>query len=137
MKAVIGRREYLSFPELGIPALLAKIDTGARTSSLHAEEIEIFEREGKEWVRFKTMGNLHCEAPIVLDKIVKSSNGERSHRYFITVTGVTVNGFKIPTMLSLASRAQMRYPLLLGRRALKSFLVDVDQTLLLGVPSST
>ena len=76
---VVGLREWVALPDLGVAGLRAKIDTGASTSSLHATEIEPFERDGVEWVRFNAhLGTLvqlrhrRCEAPLVAIKTIKS-----------------------------------------------------------------
>jgi hypothetical protein len=64
MKPIIGRREWFSIPEHGVDWVRAKIDTGARTSSLHAVDIEPFQKNGADWVSFKTIDDLECEAPV-------------------------------------------------------------------------
>ncbi len=133
-KQIIGRREWLSIPELNLGPLRGKVDTGARTSSLHATEIEAFEKENVLWVRFLSVDGKTCEAPLVFTKKVKSSNGEVKERYFIEVTGVTLTGEELNLLLSLSSRDTMKCPLLLGRRALTPFLVDSSQSQLLGKP---
>ena len=109
-----------------------KIDTGARSSSLHATDIEPFDKGGAEWVRFKTIDDLECEAPVIFVKRVKSSNGIPSKRYFIEITAQTLDDDEHDILVSLASRASMKCPLLLGRRALTRFLVDCSRSQLLG-----
>ena len=91
--SVIGLREWIALPDLGVAGLRAKIDTGASTSALHATEIVEFERDGQPWVRFTAhLGTLvqlrhrHCEAPLVAVKTIKSSNGLAQSRYVIRTT---------------------------------------------------
>lgn len=132
MKPIIGRREWFSIPEHGVDWVRGKIDTGARSSSLHATEIEPFQRNGAEWVRFKTIDDLECEAPVIFVKRVKSSNGIPSKRYFIEVTAESLDDQEHDLLVSLTCRASMKCPLLLGRRALTNFLVDSSRSLLLG-----
>ncbi len=88
--SVIGLREWINLPELGMVGLRAKIDTGASTSTLHASDIVPFERDGARWVRFTAhLGTLvqrrhaNCEAPLVTVKTIKSSNGQAQTRYVI------------------------------------------------------
>lgn len=132
LKSLIGRHEWFSIPEHGVDWVRGKIDTGARSSSLHASEIESFERAGAEWVRFKTIDDMECEAPVIFMKRVKSSNGIHAKRYFIEVTAMTLDDKEHDLLVSLTCRAAMNCPLLLGRRALKEFLVDVSRSHLLG-----
>lgn len=131
-KPIIGRREWFSIPEYGVDWVRGKIDTGARTSSLHATEIEAFEKEGSEWVRFRTIDDLKCEAPVIFMKRVKSSNGGLSKRYFIEISVLTLDDNEHELLVSLTSRADMKCPLLLGRRALTKFLVDCSRSQVLG-----
>lgn len=132
MKKIIGRREWFSIPEFGVDWVRGKIDTGARSSSLHATEIEQFEKNGERWVRFKTIDDLECEAPVIVSKSVKSSNGIPSTRYFIEVTVEMLDDRKHDILVSLTCRESMKCPLLLGRRALRGFLVDCSRSQLLG-----
>src|SRR5690606_14623235 len=86
---VIGLREWIALPELGIVGLRAKIDTGASTSTLHASDIQPFQRNGQRWVRFTAhLGTLvqrrhRCEAELVSLKTIRSSNGQVQSRYVI------------------------------------------------------
>jgi hypothetical protein len=131
-KPVIGRREWFRFPELGLDWVRAKIDTGARTSSLHATGIRAFDRGGEEWVSFLTVSGLECEALVVFEKRVRSSNGHPSTRYFVEVEAESLDGGKHSLLVSLTCREAMKCPLLLGRRALTNFLVDCSRSQLLG-----
>ena len=121
---VVGLREWVALPDLGVAGLRAKIDTGARTSSLHATEIEPFVRDGVEWVRFNAhLGTLvqlrhrRCEAPLVAIKTIKSSNGHTQVRYVIR-TGLALGDRVWSVEFTLACRKSMRYRLLLGSKAL-------------------
>lgn len=131
-KEIIGRREWFCIPELNVDWIRGKIDTGARTSSLHAREITTFKRKGETWVRFHTVDNLKCEAPVIFMKRVKSSNGVPSTRYFIEITVETLNDEEHHLLVSLTCRQEMKCPLLLGRRALTDFLVDCSRSQVLG-----
>lgn len=131
-KPVIGRREWFRIPELGIGWIRGKVDTGARSSSLHAREIRPFQRDGCRWVGFETVERVECEAPVVFIKRVRSSNGGHSDRFFIEVTAQTLDGRDHHLLVSLTCRASMRCPLLLGRRALREFLVDCSRSQILG-----
>jgi hypothetical protein len=137
---LIGRREWIALPELNVPALHGKIDTGAYRSSLHAQDIEPFEKDGVDWVRFVTHSQdgreVPCEAPIAFRKRVKSSTGESKERYFLRTHFRTAGGLEWPVRMSLANRSEMTFPLLIGRRALSGrFVVDTSGTHLLGSQS--
>lgn len=121
---VIGLREWVALPDLGVAGLRAKIDTGASTSSLHATEIETFERDGEQWVRFNAhLGSVvqlrhrRCEAPLVAMKTIKSSNGHAQTRYVIRTT-LALGDRVWQVEFTLACRKAMRYRLLLGSKAL-------------------
>lgn len=121
---VVGLREWVALPDLGVAGLRAKIDTGASTSSLHATDIEPFERDGEKWVRFTAhlgtvvqLRHRRCEAPLVARKTIKSSNGHAQVRYVISTT--LALGDRIWRVeFTLACRKSMRYRLLLGSKAL-------------------
>ena len=121
----IGWRERLALPSLGIERITAKIDTGARTSSLHAFSVEEYHDGGAPWVRFgvhpyrrRTDYEVWCEALVVDERAVKSSTGEETHRYFIVST-VLLGGAEWDMEISLADREGMGYRMLLGRSALQ------------------
>lgn len=126
-KGIIGWREWVALPDLGVPWIKAKVDTGAKSSSLHAWDIEIADAT----VRF----NLHplqdddtvvvaASAPLVEHREVRSSNGEVDVRPVIR-TAVTVRGQQYDIELSLTSRDEMGFRMLLGRTAMRRrFVVD-------------
>ncbi|SNT04268.1 MULTISPECIES: retropepsin-like aspartic endopeptidase RimB [Pseudomonas] len=120
---VIGLREWINLPDLGMVGIRAKIDTGASTSTLHASDIQPFERDGEQWVRFTAhIGTLvqsrhRCEAPLVTVKRIKSSNGQTQNRYVIR-TNLSLGDRLWPIEFTLACRKTMRYRVLLGSKAL-------------------
>jgi len=126
-RLVLGRREWVALPEFDVGPLNAKTDTGARTSSLHAEEIQVAP-DGQR-VFFVTSDHygrrVTCESPIVKSTKVKSSTGVSRRRYVIETEAMLAGGFTWRIRLTLANRSEMRSPLLLGRQALSGyFLID-------------
>ena len=121
---VVGLREWVALPDLGVAGLRAKIDTRASTSSLHATDIEPFERDGESWVRFTAhlgtvvqLRHRRCEAPLVTMKTIKSSNGHAQKRYVVSTT-LALGDRVWQVEFTLACRKSMRYRLLLGSKAL-------------------
>jgi hypothetical protein len=133
----VGWREWVVLPELGVARIKAKIDTGARTGSLHAFGLETFEREGRSWVRFaihpeQSNDNLSIsvEHPVSEFRHVRSSNGLQSLRPVI-VTQVNLGRFAWTTELTLADRDAMGFRMLLGRHSIRGqFLVDPGRSFL-------
>lgn len=130
-KLTIGWREWVALPELGIAAVKAKIDTGARTSSLHAFDVEIFRRRGKDWARFKvhpkqrnTKTTVAISAEVVDFRKVRSSTGHASRRPVI-LTPLEIFGQRFEIEITLADRDLMGFRMLLGRAAVRRrFLID-------------
>ena len=124
---LVGWRELVDLPELGLTGVPAKIDTGARTSSLHAQVLEHFERDGQKFVRFAVDwgGVRHtCEAVHVDIRGITSSNGETQRRYVIK-TPLTIGNKTHRVEISLANRSDMKFPMLIGRSSLRRrFVVD-------------
>ncbi|MDF0600081.1 30S ribosomal protein S6--L-glutamate ligase [Psychromarinibacter sp. C21-152] len=125
----LGWEEWLSFPKLGLPALKAKIDTGARTSALHASDIEPFGPASKPKVRFQVHPipgqynvAIPCSATIVDRRDVTSSNGETEFRYVIE-TPIKMGGRTWPIEVTLTDRTNMAYRVLVGRQALAEDMV--------------
>ena len=125
MKITLGWREFVSLPELHISKLKAKVDTGARTSALHAEEIQYFRRDGKIKVRFKMFPvsrqrepEIVAEADLVGKRLVRSSIGLTTERPVIRTT-LNLGGKRWPIEVTLINREIMGFRMLLGREALK------------------
>lgn len=122
---VVGWRELVSLPELGLSGIPAKIDTGARTSSLHAHVLEDFQRGSERFVRFAVDwgGTRHfCEAIHVDVRGITSSNGDQQTR-FVIKTPLSVGNLTFRAEISLADRSQMQFPMLIGRTALRRRMV--------------
>jgi hypothetical protein len=136
-RPVVGWREVVALPELALEGIPAKIDSGARTSSLHAIVLEEFQRDGEGFVRFAVDwdGIRHeCEAIHVDVRGVTSSNGETQLRYVIK-TPMRIGDTVFRAEISLADRSDMKFPMLVGRTALRRrFLVDSGHSWLQGQP---
>ena len=139
-ESAAGWREWVSLPELGIPQIKAKLDTGARTSSLHAYDIDRFTRDGVEMVRFKVhpmqrnSRSVVVEAPRLETRKVRSSSGHETHRDVVRAD-IEMLGQRWPIEITLARRDTMGFRLLLGRQALKGrFLVDPGRSFIGGRP---
>lgn len=136
---VLGWREWVALPGLGVEAIKAKLDTGARTSSLHAFGLERFTRDGTSMVRFEihpvqrsAAGALRVEVPVLEERSVRSSSGQEELRPVI-LTEVALSGRAWPIELTLARRDAMGFRMLLGRQALRRrALVDPGRSFLAG-----
>jgi hypothetical protein len=139
---VVGWREWVALPALGIPAIKAKIDTGARSSAIHAFDVELFRRRRAHFVRFKvhpiqrdTETTIAAEARVLDHRHVRSSSGHADERPVI-VTELELLGERWPIELTLANRDQMGFRMLLGREAFRGrCLVDAARSFLAGRPS--
>jgi hypothetical protein len=129
---VLGWREWVDLPELGLAAIKAKVDTGARTSCLHAFELDPFEQDGQPWVRFKVHPVqkddglvVQCEAPVCDQRPVTDSGGHTEQRYVIC-TRLRIGGWDQSVEMTLTGRDNMRFRMLIGRTTLKAggFLVN-------------
>jgi len=130
---IVGWEEWVALPDLGLPAIKAKVDTGARTSSLHAYLVEPFGPAAAPMVRFaihpvpgRTDISITCTAPVIDRREVTSSNGDREQRYVIATRAV-MGKRTWPIELTLANREGMSYRMLLGRQAIRDDMV-VDPT---------
>jgi ribosomal protein S6--L-glutamate ligase len=142
-KVIVGSEEWCSFPDLGIPTIKARVDSGAKTSALHAINIAPFIKDGENWVKFdinpiqnnvKTI--IHCESKLIDKRIVKSSSGFREQRYVIG-SELEIGGKNWPIEITLTNRDSMGFRMLLGREAMSGrILVDPEQKYLLGQNST-
>jgi ribosomal protein S6--L-glutamate ligase len=131
---IIGWKEWCALPSLDIPGIKAKIDTGAKTSSLHAYDIEPIQYRGETWVRFSLHPlQRHNEIVIVRkakvtdQRYVTSSSGHRELRYVINTT-LKIGKIVKTIELTLANREKMVFKMLLGRDALtKDFIISPDK----------
>ena len=133
----VGWREWVGLPSLGISRIKAKVDTGARSSSLHATDLEEFEKGGKPWIRFTVLpvqksdqGMVRVQAPVADRRAVRPSTGRPEVRPVVQVE-VQVGDLRFPCEVTLARRDQMGFRMLLGRTALRRrFLVDPGRSYL-------
>ncbi len=142
-KLIVGWRETLSLPGLGIDKINAKIDTGARTSCLHAFKVESFKKDEALWVRFwihpiqrNSDVEVVCEAKVIDERIVRDSGGHEESRYVIE-SEVSIGGQSWPIEITLTNRENMAFRMLLGRTAMhdriivdpvESFLVPFEES---------
>jgi len=130
-KIIIGRLETIALPDLAISGLQVRVDTGAKTSSLHVDNITKVVKKGKPYVTFDIHPDVHnvnsivnCTAPVSDIRKVKSSNGTTEQRYVIETT-VVLGKETWPIEITLTDRSDMSYLMLFGREAIgKRFLVD-------------
>lgn len=141
-KVIVGSEEWCAFPDLGIPTIKARVDSGAKTSALHAVNIQSFDKDGESWVKFdinpiqkNTKAVIHCQAPLIDKRVVKSSSGFREQRYVIK-TEIQFGGASWEIEVTLTNRDSMGFRMLLGREAMSGrVLVDPEQKYLLGQPT--
>jgi len=126
---IVGWMEYVDLPDLGLFDIKAKIDTGARTSAIHAKGIEAFKKGSEDWVRFTThgthdRGNVTIEAPIHTIRSIKNTSGVPQNRIVIR-TKFRLAGRWWTIDLSLTDRDNMTFGLIVGRTALKNHSIAV------------
>lgn len=142
-KIMLGWREWVSLPELGIETVKAKIDTGARTSALHTFELETFEEDGIARVRFSIHPYQHdshtirqCVVDLLDERNVSDSGGHRELRPVIATT-MHIGGVSRRIEITLTNRENMKFRMLLGRTAMHDqFTVDPAASFLLGKPGA-
>lgn len=122
----LGWREWVALPELGLKRIKAKVDTGARTSALHAFQVDEFSKDDQSWVRFKIHPKQRrndietiCEAVIKDRRIVRDSGGHEELRLVIE-TMLEIGKDRWPIEVTLTSRDDMRFRMLLGRTAVRN-----------------
>jgi hypothetical protein len=138
---VIGWREWVALPDLGGAIVRAKIDTGARTASLHAFGLELFEREGVEFARFAIHPDhrspgpaIIVETPVVGHRSVRNPGGRIEERPVIK-TRLAIGSHRVTAELNLTRRDNMGMPMLLGRHTVRRrFVVDPGRSYVVGPP---
>lgn len=135
----VGWREWVLLPDLKLPMIKAKIDTGARTSCLHAFNVEEFTKHEKEWVRFgihphqdDTETEIYCEAEVLDKRTVTDSGGHKESRYVIS-SNIVLGNESWPIEITLTNRDSMLFRFLLGRTAMENkIIVNPAKSYLLG-----
>lgn len=138
----VGWREWVALPDVGITHVKAKVDTGARSSALHAHHQVEFERDGIAWVRFAihpwqrtASDEVVVELPVHDRRVVRSSSGHRTERLTV-VTAMVIAGVGVDAEITLTRRDEMGFRLLVGRQALRQgFVVDAARSYVGGRPS--
>lgn len=137
-KLTIGSIESCDLPDLGIEQLQIRVDTGAKTSSLHVDNLQKFTQSGKTWVRFDIHPDAYdvdkviaCKAALHDMRSIKSSNGQSETRYVIK-TPIQLGKRSWPIEITLTNRSDMSYLMLFGREGMgDKVLVDPSKTFLL------
>ncbi len=143
-KMIVGSEEWCAIPSLSIPAIKARIDSGARTSSIHAFNIQPFKKNGQAWISFEVhplqqnrSTIIRTEAEVFDRRVVKSSSGDAEKRYVIKV-GLSLGDASWEIEVTLTNRDSMGYRMLLGREAMNNrILVDPSTSCLHGDVSGT
>ena len=130
-----GWREWAQLPDIGVPWIKAKLDTGAQTSSIHAFDVTSFTRDGTDWVRFRvrpwqrsTDDDVVVECPVHDRRRVRSSSGHVEERIVVRMRLVLV-GHDVTAEVTLSNRDEMGFRMLVGREALRhGFVVDPSRS---------
>jgi len=141
---VLGWNEWIALPALNVPRIKCKVDTGARTSALHAFYVEEFEENSVRRVRFGlhpdqagTSKEIHCIADVIDKRNVTDSGGHTESRIVIQ-SSIVIGNLTWPIEITLTNRDTMRYRMLLGRAAIEdNFVVDAGASCIMGEPSTT
>jgi hypothetical protein len=136
---ILGWREWVRLPDLDLPPIKAKVDTGARTSCLHAFAVRPFVENGRERVEFQihpkqrnTELQVACTADVIDQRLVTDSGGHKEDRWVIQTT-LSLGEHQWPIEVTLSARDDMRFRMLLGRNAIKRLaLVDSSRSYLVG-----
>lgn len=139
---MLGWREWVALPDLGIAQIKAKIDTGARSSALHVVTLEPYQKGGENWLMFtvqpkQKQGDFltECHAPVKDRRLVSDSGGHRQLRYVIE-TQLNFGSHRIQAEITLTNRESMRFRMLLGRTAMNThFIIDPNASYLQGKPA--
>jgi hypothetical protein len=140
-RPAVGWREWVALPDLGVPAIKVKVDTGARSSSLHAFDIEEFQRDGITFVRFEVhplqrsaTSAVTAEAPLVEHRVIRNpGGGGREELRPVVATHIELAGDRWPIELTLTRRDEMGFRMLLGRQAVRRrFVVDPARSFIHG-----
>ena len=137
----VGWREWVSLPGVGVPWLKAKLDTGARTSALHAFDVEEQDRDGEDWVRFSVhpwqrspQDAVTVERPVHDRRSVRSSSGHLEDRLVVQLE-LSLVGRPVTAEVTLTNRDAMGFRMLVGREVLRQgFLVDSARSYVGGRP---
>lgn len=140
---LIGWREWVSLPGLGVNRIKVKVDTGARTSVLHAGDLQSFLKDDQEWVTFSVYPvqnnnttRIHCEAPVKEHRVIRDSGGHEETRVVIE-TEIDLGDERWTIELTLTDREHMAFRMLLGRKAIVNrYYVDPTQSFNLSTPES-
>ncbi|MGZ8190173.1 MAG: ATP-dependent zinc protease family protein [Methylococcaceae bacterium] len=140
-KPILGWREWVALPELNLGHIKAKIDTGARSSALHAYVIDPYRKGGQRWIMFAIHPvqrhcdvSIECHAPIKDRRLVSDSGGHKQHRYVIE-TQLILGRSEITAEVTLTNRDSMLFRMLIGRTAMNSrFIIDPSASYLQGRP---
>ncbi|ANS79488.1 hypothetical protein SGUI_2092 [Serinicoccus hydrothermalis] len=130
-QTVVGWREWVQIPQVDVPWIKAKIDTGAKTSAIHAFDLRSFDRDGRDWVSFAVhpwqataQDEVAVELPVHDSRSVRSSSGHEEQRYVVRLP-VVLGGREVPVELTLTDRDEMGFRMLIGREALvQGYVVD-------------
>lgn len=138
---ILGWREWVGLPELHIAQIKAKVDTGARSSALHAYTIDPYRKDGQRWVMFaihprqkNSDVSIECHAPIKDRRLVTDSGGHKQRRYVIE-TRLILGQSIITAEMTLTNRDGMLFRMLIGRTAMTNrFIIDPNASYLQGKP---